>query len=83
MLYLTFNKKQFNVFTSHVLTDGSTYKTLFIEIASVNGFFDIAFIQGFSTDVYYKAFLDELKNSGIFYKEIRETPLNTPKIKLP
>ena len=65
------------------LTDGSTYKTVFIEISSMNGQFDIAFIQGFSSDVYYRAFLRQLDACGLGYEEDFCGPLKTPKIILP
>ena len=65
------------------VTDGSTYKTVFIEVAAVNGYFNIAFLQGFSSDVYYRAFLHELDVCGIAYTEDGVSPMNAPKIELP
>lgn len=65
------------------LTDGSTYETAFIEVSAVNDHFDIAFLQGFSSDVYYEAFLDQLSKYGLFYKEEGSTALTVPKIILP
>ncbi len=60
------------------LTDGSTYETVFIEVAAINGIFHVAFIQGFSSDVYYKSFLKQLKLCGLSYEEGAVTRLNTP-----
>lgn len=65
------------------LTDGSTYETVFIEVAAINGTFHVAFIQGFSSDVYYKSFLEQLKLCGLSYKEAAVTKLNTPKMVWP
>ena len=65
------------------LTDGSTYRSLFIEVSLTNGEFCISFLQGFSSDVYYKAFLQELDGCGISYREENVTPLVTAKIELP
>lgn len=65
------------------ITDGSTYQTVFIEISSVNGRFDIAFLQGFSSDVYYRAFLEQLRLCGIGYTEDGVMPFGTPTIELP
>ena len=64
-------------------TDGSTYRTVFLEISAVNGWFDIAFQQGFSSDVYYRAFLRQLEACGLHYVEEGKIPLNTPKMLLP
>lgn len=65
------------------LTDGSTHQTAFIEISSVGGWFDVAFIQGFSCDVYYRAFLRELRACGLEPIEAASSPLGTPEIALP
>ncbi len=65
------------------LTDGSTYRTAFIEIASMNGYFDLAFIQGFSNDVYYRVFLHQLALNGLCYTEEGAEPLATPGMILP
>lgn len=65
------------------LTDGSTYQTVFIEISAINGWFDIAFIQGFSSDVYYRAFLRQLALNGLGYIEEGSEPLDTPRMELP
>ncbi len=65
------------------LTDGSTYETLFIEVAAINGTFHVCFIQGFSSDIYYKSFLEQLKLCGLSYEEDKVTKLNTPKMVLP
>ena len=65
------------------LTDGSTYETVFIEVAAINGNFHVAFIQGFSSDVYYKSFLEQLSLCGLSYKEGEVTRLNTPGMMLP
>lgn len=64
-------------------TDGSTYKTVFIEIMSNDGWFTVTMLQGFTSDVYYKALLEELKENGIEYVEEGVEPLDTPDIKLP
>ncbi len=65
------------------LTDGSTFETLFIEVSAVNGCFYISFLQGFSSDVYYRAFLQELTRAGLHYTEGTASPMNTPKMILP
>ena len=64
------------------ITDGSVYKTLFLEISSVDGWFDIAFLQGFSSDSYYRAFLSQLTSNGLCYEEGKTTPLLAPKMML-
>lgn len=64
-------------------TDGSTYKTLFIEISSFNGWFYVTVLQGFSCDVYYRALLKQLKQNDIAYIEDGCVPMDTPKIVLP
>ena len=64
-------------------TDGSTYKTAFLEINSINGMFYIALIQGFSSDVYYRAFLKQLEANGLSYEEMGVMPLGTPDMLLP
>lgn len=64
-------------------TDGSTYQTVFLEISAVNGQFDIAFQQGFSSDVYYRAFLRQLELYGLHYLEDGCGLLGTPQIILP
>lgn len=65
------------------LTDGSTYETVFIEVAAINGIFHVAFIQGFSSDVYYKSFLEQLRLCGLSYEEGAVTRLNTPEMTWP
>ncbi|MCQ2511774.1 MAG: hypothetical protein MJ092_00050 [Lachnospiraceae bacterium] len=65
------------------LTDGSTYETAFIEVSAVNDSFDIAFLQGFSSDVYYEALLDQLSKYGLFFKKEGSSALTVPKIVLP
>lgn len=65
------------------LTDGSTYETVFIEVAAVNGVFHVAFIQGFSSDVYYKSFLEQLRLCDLSYEEGEVTKLNTPEMTWP
>ncbi len=67
----------------HYYTDGSTYKTLFIEIASFGDRFYISLLQGFSSDRYYKSLLNRLSINKIAYKKEGEVPLNTPEIELP
>lgn len=64
-------------------TDGSTYKTIFIEISSFNGWFCISMQQGFSNDVYYKALLKQLKQNNIEFVEEGSVPIDTPTIVLP
>ncbi len=64
-------------------TDGSTYRTLFLEISSLNGWFYVTLLQGFSCDVYYRALLGQLEQSGIEYIEDGSVPLGTPDIELP
>ncbi len=65
------------------LTDGSTYKRFFIEISSVGEWFDIAFLQGFSSDVYYRGFLEQLKENEITYIDEGSEPMALPKVCLP
>lgn len=65
------------------ITDGSTWETAFIEISSVNGWFDIAFIQGFSSDVYYRAFLAQLDLHHLSYTQEYVTELNSARMVLP
>ena len=69
--------------TIYNVTDGSTYKTAFIEIASTNGWFNIAFIQGFSSDVYYKSLLNQFNKCNIKYIEDDATDLIMPTTELP
>ena len=64
-------------------TDGSTYKTVFIEISSFNGWFYITMQQGFSGDVYYKALLKQFEQNGIEYFEDGPVSIDTPNILLP
>lgn len=40
-------------------------------------------LQGFSCDVYYRALLEQLKQSDIEYIEDGCVPMDTPKIVLP
>ncbi len=65
------------------ITDGSTYKTAFIEVSSVNGYFDIALIQGFSSDAYYRELLKKFSYIGIPHTEADSTSLNTAPLILP
>ena len=64
-------------------TDGSTYQTLFIEVSAVNESFDVAFLQGFSSDVYYQEFLNQLNRYDLNYIEEEPTELKVPEIELP
>ena len=64
-------------------TDGSTYETLFLEIANLNDEFDIAFLQGFSSDVYFRAFLRQLELHDLSYTVNGCVPPRTPGIELP
>ncbi len=63
--------------------DSSTYKTIFLEISSFNGWFYISMLQGFSSDVYYKALINQLEESGIEYVEEGTEPINSPTITFP
>ncbi len=65
------------------LTDGSTWQTVFLEVAAVGGWFHIAFLQGFSSDVYYRALLDQLTRHGLPYEENGCMPIGTPDMILP
>lgn len=65
------------------LTDGSLYQTVFIEVSAVNGWFDIAFQQGFSSDVYYRAFLARLEACDLYFLEEPPIPFGTAQILLP
>lgn len=65
------------------LTDGSTYKTAFLEVNSINGMYYIALIQGFSSDIYYRALLAQLRANGLGYEETGAIPLSTPDMILP
>lgn len=65
------------------LTDGSTYETVFLEVAAINGMFHVAFIQGFSSDVYYKSLLEQISLCGLSYEEDGVAELNTPKMAWP
>lgn len=65
------------------ITDGSTYKTVFIEVSSVNGKFNIAFLQGFSSDIYYRAFLHQLSLCGLSYTQEGTEPFYIPDVILP
>ncbi len=65
------------------ITDGSTYQTLFIEVSAVNEHFNIAMIQGFSSDAYYRAFLNQLTLHGLHYIEEEVTDMNVPGMILP
>ena len=64
-------------------TDGSTYETLFLEISNLNDEFDIAFLQGFSSDVYFRAFLRRLELHELSYTTDGCVPPRTPGIELP
>ena len=56
---------------------------LLIEIAAVNGFFSIDFIQPFSTPIFVNAFMNELSNYGVDAKLRDKTRLYLPNISLP
>lgn len=64
-------------------TDGSTYKTAFIEISSFNGWFYVTLQQGFSSDIYYSALIKQLKENDIEFIEDGRALMNTPDIILP
>ena len=64
-------------------TDGSVHETIFLEVTDINGWFYINFLQGFSTDVYYKSFLEQLTENGIAYEELGSEPFCTADIVLP
>lgn len=67
----------------YVTTDGSVHQSVFLEISAVGGWFYIAFLQGFSSDVYYRAFLDQLRQEGLPFREEGIRPLRTPELILP
>ena len=64
-------------------TDGSTYENAFLEVTAVNGMFNIALLQGFSSDVYYRALLRQFDDCGIPYTEDSVTAFRCPDIVLP
>lgn len=65
------------------MTDGSTWQSVFIEVMLIDGWFDIAFLQGFSSDVYYRAFLEQLRLCSLGFREDEAGAMDTPKIVLP
>ena len=65
------------------LTDGSTYRTLFLEVSAVGDEFDLAFIQGFSSRAYFDAFLSQMDRYALPYTLEDPIPLSTPKMVLP
>ena len=65
------------------LTDGSTQGGVMIEISAWDGWFNFAFLQGFSTDVYVRAFLRELDKEGLVYKVGEHGPLTVGGYELP
>lgn len=65
------------------LTDGSVPHAAFLEISSCGGYFDIALLQGFEDDVYFRALLSLFRECGIEPEEGETTPLLTPKTILP
>ena len=65
------------------ITDGSTYESAFLEVTVTNGTFNIALLQGFSSDVYYRALLRQLEECGIPYTEEPAVPLRCADIVLP
>lgn len=80
---LDFGEMEGYIDSMYNMTDGSTYRNLFLEVNSLNGEFDIAFLQGFSEDVYYRGFIRELKELNIDYHEEDAGPLATAAIELP
>ena len=64
-------------------TDGSTYQSVFLEVTATNGQFHVNFLQGFSSDVYYRALLRQLTAHGLSYTEEGAAPLDTPKMEWP
>ncbi len=80
---LGFGSMESRIDSIYNITDGSTYQTLFIEIAALNDWFYFAFIQGFSSDRYYRAFLEQLRLNGLPFTEADVSPLETPKMLLP
>lgn len=58
-------------------------ETLLIEIAAVNGRFNLDVIQPFSSPIYVEAFLKELEENGITYDLQDVTKLELPNIRLP
>ena len=65
------------------MTDASTKGAVFLEVMAVGGWFDVAFLQGFSSDVYYRAFCGQLTENGLTYLEEHSSPIDTPAILLP
>ena len=66
------------------ITDGSTYENAFMEVTAVDGNFCIALLQGFSSDVYYRALLRQFDACGIPYTEDTVIqPFGCPGIILP
>lgn len=65
------------------ITDGSTYENAFLEITATNGNFNIALLQGFSSDVYYRALLRQFEKCGIPYTEDPVTPFRCADMVLP
>lgn len=64
-------------------TDGSTYENVFLEVSAINGNFNIALLQGFSSDVYYRALLRQFEICHIPYTEDPVTAFACPGIVLP
>ena len=69
--------------TMYAVTDGATWQSVFLEISAISGWFDISFLQGFSSDVYYRAFLEQLEMHGLGYITDETGPMNSPKLILP
>lgn len=65
------------------VTDGSTYENAFLEVTALNGNFNIALLQGFSSDVYYRALLRQFDICGIPYVEDTPVPFRCADTVLP
>ena len=64
-------------------TDGATYRTFMMEISSFNGWFYVTLLQSFSSDVYYRALLEQMKQSGIEFVEEGCCPMGIAEIEVP
>ena len=79
----SFGEMEKHIDSMYISTDGSAHKTLFIEVASMGGYFNLSFIQGFSTDAYYREFLGTLDRRGITYEEDTPVDFIAPSLILP
>lgn len=65
------------------ITDASTYEDAFLEVTATNGYFNITLLQGFSSDVYYRALLRQFEECGIPYTEMPVIPIRCAETVLP